>query len=484
MFGKKNKDMKEMLELYQKFDYFALKEYQTTSNMAKSYKDILLMSLSDGRTIVVANNKMISTVPKTGNISLQLDLFADNFKYDSEKISNQMSSSFDAVELTNRNVIEIVETVEDQSKRIEQMAFSGVKVAENINDNTTKLNEISQSNQQILEITDSLDENMKALQDMLGEIGFIVNSVNDIAEQTNLLALNASIEAARAGEQGRGFAVVAEEIRKLAENTKEQLNRMNTFTKEIDSKSQHSVQSVVETRKAVSELTHDYDEISKSFEESQTMVNDIITSIQGVSAFMQQLTASTQEISASMNVITEETGNIAHFGTTLTNYADTSEEMKLSLDSIEEEYIGIASDLVESLNNGSHTISNKDVLKHLDNAIIGHENWMRELKSIVTTRHIKALQGDGNKCPFGYFYNAVKPQNQDVLAVWSKMDKPHKTLHGILHKVTDSIKSKNVEKVDRLYAEAEELSHEVIGYINELKKIVGSFSAEENILKK
>ena len=73
----------------------------------------------------------------------------------------------------------------------------------------------------VREQIDSIAESIVKLSEQSQAIGEIIATANDIAEQSNLLAVNAAIEAAKAGEQGKGFAVVAQEVKNLAEQSKQ-----------------------------------------------------------------------------------------------------------------------------------------------------------------------------------------------------------------------------------------------------------------------
>ena len=100
-------------------------------------------------------------------------------------------------------------------------------IEESLGELSAGMNDQKELFAQIVGQAGEVGPNLKALSESTQRIDDIMGMITAIASQTNLLALNAAIEAARAGEAGRGFAVVAQEVRKLAENTQENLAASN-----------------------------------------------------------------------------------------------------------------------------------------------------------------------------------------------------------------------------------------------------------------
>lgn len=190
-------------------------------------------------------------------------------------------------------VIKVATDITDREKGVAEVTESLQKMASQLKERgEVGVNQSREVEQAIGQIVEQTKENMNVLDKLNKQTDVIsgfVRTIDQISAQTNLLAVNASIQATHAGEHGRAFNVVAEEIRKLANETKnstkevqenmeniiEQVNQISTGTKD----SSHTILlSNDQIRKAVDEFV----EIGESAKELDEQARNLVDQIQGV----------------------------------------------------------------------------------------------------------------------------------------------------------------------------------------------------------
>ncbi len=148
-----------------------------------------------------------------------------------QNLVQQLSSCFENVSTrtTHSNELnnEMLQKEQSLIQSIEEIIDCSNEGKESVHRLLIVINKLGEQSQRTSNSMNHLSERSK-------EIEQIVEVIQNIAAQTNLLALNASIEAARAGEHGKGFAVVANEVRKLAESTKNIGNLTKKIQEEIE----------------------------------------------------------------------------------------------------------------------------------------------------------------------------------------------------------------------------------------------------------
>ncbi|TCI22568.1 methyl-accepting chemotaxis protein [Exiguobacterium sp. SL-9] len=166
---------------------------------------------------------------------------------------------------------------------------------------------IQQAKQEVLALeseTVVTGQSITALKQQSDEIALITEVIQSITDQTNLLALNAAIEAARAGEQGKGFAVVAEEVRKLAEQSKQSASQIAGLIESIQTQSNAVLERHAISARRVETNTALLEEATASF---QQIVGQLHASVENT----EQIRVASTEISTTTKQVATATIHMA-----------------------------------------------------------------------------------------------------------------------------------------------------------------------------
>ena len=204
---------------------------------------------------------------------------------------------------TTITVEEVKQTAEVSNLKAREVSENAVRTSEISADGTRAIANTIEGMNKIREQMGAIAGMVVKLSEQSQTIGEITASVNELAEQSNLLAVNAAIEAAKAGEEGKGFTVVAQEIKMLADRSKEATAQVRIILRDVQKSISSAVMATEEGGKKVEEglkLTNLSGDTIKNLSESVSDAAKV--AIQIAASSQQQLEGMDQVVTAMENI--------------------------------------------------------------------------------------------------------------------------------------------------------------------------------------
>jgi len=266
------------------------------------------------KNIIELSNDIESSADTSLNISSQINNNVQQQQAQTEQVVT-------AVEEMSYNALEV-------AKNTEQAASSASSGNELTDQGIAVVSDVVNSVETLSENTKSTTSVINNLSEDINQINIVLVDIQGIADQTNLLALNAAIEAARAGEQGRGFAVVADEVRNLAQRTRDSVDKTKVMIDKILSGSEQAVSMMSSSAENIESVVSKVNDATISLADINTAINVINNMSQQIATAAEEqhrvslsLTENVTSIGDNTNAIVSEVDKANQFSTNLEGLA-------------------------------------------------------------------------------------------------------------------------------------------------------------------
>lgn len=289
---------------------------QTTYSAAEVLKTAVELTDASQKTAVAAKEIAVAT-DEIANGATSLAVEAEKGTDLTANINEQM------VQVNEYNV-----TMTQSAEEVETASLQG----------TAHMGLLIEKTGATEQMTREMVDKVTALKESTLSIVKILDVLNNVTKQTNILSLNATIEAARAGAAGKGFMVVADEIRQLADQSKQSIEVVGQITAQISTEIEETVTVMLEAYPIFQEQIESVKEANQLFltvqaqmdhfkqnlvqvtdsigvlNQSQSTLND---SMNNVSAVAQQSSATSEEVASLSTEQLSISQNLVQLSTTL-----------------------------------------------------------------------------------------------------------------------------------------------------------------------
>lgn len=419
-----------------------------------------------------STSELVRTTSTLSNFDVQIHHVSGVLTEYTEEMRNVSESNLAVIEETTARMNNVNGTVTEATGYLDGVTETAATLAEKNTASKELLDEVENLKENVLKDSKGMSQDIEQLVKLAAEIDRIVESVQGIASQTNLLALNAAIEAARAGEHGKGFAVVAEEVRQLADDTKQNLEGMRAFVDQIQNAAAKSRDSLQTSMDSIENMGDKIGQVHTTIAENVDLLQDVVEDVVKINRSMHGINEATTEIEQAMEENSREAEKLTRIAQDIGQSAESNIECANEVNRIDKLLSEVSKHLFDDVRKGGRRMTAPEFTKIIEDAKRAHMAWLNNLKSMTDKMQIAPLQTDGDRCAFGHFYGVITIHDTQMKELWKQIGAEHRSFHSIGKNVLNAIKADNRTDAMNGYKKADDISVKLMKLLDDAAAFV------------